>query len=347
MTPREAPERQKVAYFVRDRNAVELTRFYDDKIYKPFGGSRDIRYDEHGNLHYLTAHNHRHIEELEQVFILVAKDEPQYDLFAPDVRQKETRVNCTHTLENAIRMTDHVLEETNTEKSRLEMIETLAGKLIQNLRENYPSITPEDFERLRAETITKIRESGRDPFRAIDKEKKRMYRLLIKGSAGKDSLDRQNPDISVIALYAVIADAQRGLRRVDSTLAKFTAIQETCVSERKSSIAFLMDITLYLTSPTFSPTDIYLGPVLQGKIVSRLDGMLSQLDSLVVNPYLGLAIELKPLIVQLRKRIRKGEKPENIGTICTMIQNAINESTKAYMAPLHKVKGNDIISPES
>lgn len=317
----ETERKPRPEVFVIRRGIQEELRDYYQRRCRPLFGS-DIRVDREGNIFYPTWRQVKR-EEVEpgEYGLLSKKREKEETYLARSLVTKflyELQIHQIRedggSVEAGIRSVEHVLAtELKREKPQMKKVRERIGELF-GLFANFSAVTDEQLEEAEKETYRRLTQVELNPQRVILEEKKRLAQWLVKASGGRDSLERRNWLITMMALAAANRRAFERRLGIGETVSKFARMREALVFAREFSREILGEV-VYRLEPQRIPAHYLFKypespPQNTGIVTGILRTMRWQLTQPPIKPYkpTGLiAGEALEEVVNLLEKNRRRE----------------------------------------
>jgi hypothetical protein len=270
----------------------------------------------------------------DQFSSLSKRKKPDRDVMRRGLKSKEVSsqvISQYATVEDAIKSVDYILEGQKKELRQVEVVRKRTRELIDYFeRHRISSIPPEERERLQQETLAMLSEVGLDPDMVKLEIKQLMILWTVKGSSGKDSLDRDNELIAFQELYAAERRARKREKVVRGNITlKYSQIGGGLVLARSSARQNTFEVgdevenrlirNIYMVdpeTPIFKDLD---------HTIKKIDSLSELLEDVLVNPYRNVALlgleHLKGMKELLEMKTREAlYELHNSGLIQGMIQ---------------------------
>jgi hypothetical protein len=250
----------KKAYFIKTRNERAYQEF--EQGVRLFDS--DARVMPDGAIWYTTYRDLPKDLALPPDYILISSSHPRGDIYARHSRTtefKELRINKVPDVETAIRAMDSVLEgQKKRETTQVTALAERAHKLLDLFSGELNTVTDEEFSHARQITEQLFKEVHLNPATIINDEKRRITAWLLKGSTGKDSLERPNRLITVMALSAAYRHATEKYKGIAPAIGKFTRMREALIFEREFDRTILAEVADRLGPEGLPANNIVIHP---------------------------------------------------------------------------------------
>ncbi|MBU1323102.1 hypothetical protein KKE75_03535 [Patescibacteria group bacterium] len=316
----EQDRRPRQEVFVVSKNQEELLEYFTKHcrfIYGP-----DLKADIAGNILYRTWHQvKREKVEPEAYSLLSGTREKEQSYLARPLTTKlpyELRINRVRkekgSVEAGIRSVEHALEtELEKERPQMGMVRGRISELF-DLFTDFSEVTDEQLEEAVGETHRRLANVGFDPQKVVLEEKERMANWLIKASGGKDSIERKNRLIIMMALEAANRRAVKRERGIGETVSKFVRMREGLRFERAFSREILEEVRERLGPQRMPAHYLFKYPEKPPQNIVIVAGILNtsrwQLTQPHVKPYRPAGMEAGEVlgeVVDLLRENRRGE----------------------------------------
>lgn len=307
-------------FVVRKGRQEELRDYYHRRC-RPLFGS-DVRVDKEGNIFYPTwSQVKREKVEPDEYSLLSKKREGEetylarrlitksiYELQICQIKENEGGV------EAGIRSVEHVLTtELKREKPQTRAVKRRIDELF-GLFTNFSTLTNEQLEEAERETYRRLAQVELDPQTVLLEEKRRMTQWLVKASGGRDSLERRNWLITIMALVAANRRAFERRAGIGETVSKFARMREALVFAREFSREILGEVVYWL-EPQRMPAHYlfkYPGKLAQnvGIVRGMLETMRWQLTQPQVKPYRPAGTEAREVLGTAVSLLERDERRE-------------------------------------
>ena len=342
---KERPRGPRREVFVVSKKAKELLEHFT-KHCRPLYGS-DVRFDSKGNIFYPTWRQVKRETVGPEDYSLLSKKRRKEEIYLAQrlVTKKpyELRIHQVTkdggSVEAGIRSVEHVLAtELKREKPQTEMVKGRINELF-DLFVDFSSVTDEQLEEAKRETYSRLAQVGFDPQKAFLEEKRRMANWLIKASGGKDSLERRNRLIIMMALEAAHRRAVRREQGIGETVSKFARMREALRFERAFSREISEEVRQRLEPQRMPAHYLFKYPEKPPQNVGSVKGVLNtmcwQLTQPHVKPYRTASTKAKEVleeVVDLLKENRRGEIVERnlFGQARCMLEEVLNRHKNIY-----------------
>lgn len=253
-------------------------------------------------------------------YTIVSTLHPRAQIYAPETRYKkrrQVRVNILPDAETAIRAMDHILEgEHGREADQAQAIAGRAHDLLTLFSEGLSQINRATFDAYQQETYQTLAQVNLDPEKVISEEKRRMAKWLIKGSYGRDTLERLNWLIAVGALTAAHRRAILRHKDIGRIAAKYAAMREALIIEREFSRTVIADVIDKIDPQRFPAHRLFkfprrTYPAQDAAIaIGMLNTMVFQLKQPHVAPYQGASREASKTLETVVALLGQGKRAE-------------------------------------
>lgn len=257
-------------------------------------------------------------------YVIISRMHPQADIYAPHTRHKDLKEMVIAeitaddgSVETGIRAMDHILQgESGRETVHATTVKQRAHELLDLFQTDFTSITKEEFSAAQAQTYGLLTAVGYDPETVVNTEKQRMAGWLLKGSVGKDSIDRINWLTSVAALSAAYRHAVMRYRGIGIIEGKFVRMREAFIFEREFSRAIFSDVIEYLREDALPSHRLFKFPRAPadnvGIVTAILHNMVFQLRQPHVKTYRTVGRQAAQIVHEIMTLLSQDNRQEVI-----------------------------------
>lgn len=316
---RQVPRRPREVFVVSKKKEELLEHFA--KHCRPLYGS-DIRVDSDGNIFYPTWHQVKREGVGPETHSLLSKTrEKEESYLARPLTTKlpyESRINRITkdegSVEAGIRSVEYALgTELEKEKPQMGMVRGRISELF-DLFANFSEVTDEQLEEAVGETHRRLANVGFDPQKVVLEEKERMASWLIKASGGRDSIERKNRLITMMALEAANRRVVEREQGIGETVSKFVRMREALRFERAFSREILGEVRERLEPQRIPAHHLFKYPEKPPQNVGPVVGILNtsrwQLTQPHVKPYRPAGMEAREVLGEVADLLGKNRRGE-------------------------------------
>lgn len=219
------------------------------------------------------------------------------------------------SVETAIRAVGHVIEQENeVEKEQADLILKRSSYLLRYFEEHrLSSIPPEERERLEEETLAMLADMGLDSEQIRLPVKRMSVMWTIKGSGGKDSLDRDNELIALQSLWAARRSAMKRKQAIEGPiLLTYSQWEGALILAGASDRQVLQEVGEETENRLMR--NIYI----EGReqrvagdyeyLIDKVGNLSWNLEETLVKPYRTLALEGKKSLEELEHLLVEGKR---------------------------------------
>jgi len=306
--------------FVVRKKAEELLEYFTTRCRSLYGS--DVRFDSEGNIFYPTWREVKREEVEPTSYSLLSKKRIREEVYLAQrlVTKKphELRINQITkdggSVEAGIRSVEHALvTELEREKPQMGMVRGRISELF-DLFVDFSAVTDEQLEEAQRETYRRLAQVGFDPQKVLLEEKQRMANWLIKASGGKDSLERRNHLIIMMALEAAHRRAVEREKGIGETVSKFARMREALRFERAFSREILEEVRQRLEPQKMPAHYLFKYPEKPPQNVGAVSGILNttrwQLTQPHVKPYRPAGMEAREVLGEVVDLLGKNRRSE-------------------------------------
>lgn len=257
-------------------------------------------------------------------YVIISRMHPQANIYALHTRYQNLKEKVIHritaedgSVETGIRAMDYILQgESGRETKHATVVKQRAHELLDLFSIDFTSVTEEEFAAAQAQTYGLLTAVGYDPETVLNTEKQRMAGWILKGSSGKDSIDRVNRLISVAALSAAYRHAIVRHRGIGIIEGKFFRMREAFIFEREFSRAIFSDVIEYLREEALPSHRLFKFPLARadnvGIVTAILHNMVFQLKQPHVKTYRTVGWQAAEIVHEIMTLLSQDNRQEVI-----------------------------------
>lgn len=340
----QGPRRE--VFVVRKEKQRDLLNYFKQDCRSLYGS--DIRVDKDGNILYQTWPEIKREKVVPDKVDLLSKKRQRPDVY---LRQRlvtkkphESRINVITEdeggVEAGIRSMEHIL--TGERGKETQQVRTIKQRVVDLLdffrgKDLFQKIPDEEYKRLEAETIRRLNKVKLDPDTVFSEEKEKMTRWLMKASGGKDSLGRENPLITNMALLAAQRRAIEREKGIGHIIPKFLRNREALIFEREFSRGIIEEVKEQLEPQRMPGHYLFKHPdkppQQAGLIKGMLDHMSWQLEQPHVKPYKPAGLRAGEVLGEIRELVeqnRRREAKDLFGQAREILEEVLDRHKEIY-----------------